>query len=255
MAAGGSSTDRARALEARGRSFDSVSPDEEGHDDRLGQPRKCDNAGTAGQPLAGPPKVCFVDTETTGLDPQRHSIWEVGLITPDGAERAWQFPVDEMSADPIALDIGRYWERRWSTCNDVDPLAAIYEAHERRSRRKNFPDEGRAVRPDATWCAHFRDLTAGCHLAGAVVSFDEERLRRLLHASGVLHRWHYHLVDVEALAAGKLGADPPWDSGELSRALGVYPEDFGRHTALGDARWAQAIYRAVMPGEGRGGDA
>jgi oligoribonuclease (3'-5' exoribonuclease) len=28
--------------------------------------------------------VCFVDCETTGLDPDRHEIWEVGLITPDG---------------------------------------------------------------------------------------------------------------------------------------------------------------------------
>jgi len=27
------------------------------------------------------PDVCFVDTETTGLDPDRHEIWEVGLIT------------------------------------------------------------------------------------------------------------------------------------------------------------------------------
>ena len=55
----------------------------------------------------------FIDTETTGLDPDRHAIWEVALITPDGNEHVWQFPVDEMSADPFALDIGRYWDRRW----------------------------------------------------------------------------------------------------------------------------------------------
>ena len=41
-------------------------------------------------------------------------------------------------------------------------------------------------------------------------------------------------------------ATPPWDSDALSRAVGVNPDDFDRHTALGDARWAKAMYEAVM---------
>ena len=214
--------------------------------------------------------ICFVDCETTGLDPDRHAIWEVALITPDGNEHVWQFPVDEMAADPFALNIGRYWDRRWGTDNEVKPWDAVYDAHTPKSRRKNFPDEGRAIRPGLDWCRHFRDLTAGCHRVGAVVSFDEERLRRLLHRNEILHRWHYHLVDVEALAAGWLAgsftacqsvgdpeadgptvkearlAVPPWDSNALSLAVGVDPEDFDQHTALGDAKWARAIYDAVM---------
>lgn len=209
-------------------------------------------------------RPCFIDTETTGLDPDRHAIWEVALITPDKNEHVWQFPVDEMAADPFALNIGRYWERRWDTDNDVSELNAIYEAHNAKSRRMNFPDEGRAIQPGAAWARHFRDLTAGCHLAGAVISFDEERLRRLLHSLGVLHRWHYHLIDVEALAAGFLNgfshtqqggktkdrfrdiAAPPWKSDDLSAALGVTVSDEERHTALGDAKWAMRTYDAVM---------
>jgi hypothetical protein len=213
--------------------------------------------------------ICFIDTETTGLDPVRHGIWEVALITPDSCEHVWQFPVDEMAADPIALNIGRYWERRWPDDCEVTALDAIYDAHKPTSRRKNFPGQGRAITPTTTWCRHFRDLTAGLHLAGAVVSFDEERLRRLLRRNGVLHRWHYHLIDVEALAAGYLSGlatasrelgdpkadgptdeeirliQPPWKSDGLSAALGVDPEDFERHTALGDAKWARAIWDAV----------
>ncbi|MCA1569339.1 MAG: hypothetical protein LC798_03245 [Chloroflexi bacterium] len=215
--------------------------------------------------------VAFLDTETTGLDPERHTIWEVALITPDGRERVWQFPVNEVEADPFALDIGRWWDRRWSTDNEVSRIDAIYEAHNEKSRRKYFPDEGKAILPLDDWCRHFRNLVGTSHLCGAVPSFDEERLRKLLLSQGVRPRWHYHLIDVEPLAAGCLigtftaiqevgknpEADgptveeaklavPPWRSEDLSRAVGVEPEDFDRHTALGDARWAKAIYEAVM---------
>ncbi len=41
-------------------------------------------------------------------------------------------------------------------------------------------------------------------------------------------------------------AIPPWDSNKLSLAVGVDPDDFDRHTALGDARWAKAIYERVI---------
>lgn len=202
--------------------------------------------------------VCFLDTETTGLDPDRHSIWEVGLITPDAREHLWQFPVYEVNADPFALDIGRWWDRRWSTDNEVDVLNAIYEADNAKSRRKNFPEDGKAIKPDRRWCSYFRDLVGTSHICGAVPSFDEERLRRLLLANGVRPRWHYHLIDVEALAAGYIYgnwpddldkrsiAAPPWDSNDLSRAVSVAPGNFDRHSALGDARWAKAIYEAVM---------
>lgn len=84
---------------------------------------------------------------------------------------------------------------------------------------------------------------------GAVPSFDDERLRKLLapyRQPQSLAGWHYHLVDVEALVAGKFGVAPPWDSDELSMKAGVDPEQFDRHTALGDARWAKALYESVI---------
>ncbi len=202
--------------------------------------------------------VCFVDTETTGLDPDRHEIWEVGLILPDGKEHEWQLPVDLARADPIALNIGRFHERRRKSWNSVavGRPAVEFQAN------------------PARFAFDFARLTRGLHLAGAVVSFDAERLWRLLRANGECPMWHYHLIDVEALAAGYVsaqsegeGADgtrgtirverpdgtinnidgrPPWKSDDLSRAVGVDPDDFDRHTALGDARWAKAIYVAVM---------
>jgi len=195
-------------------------------------------------------RVCWVDCETTGLDPDRHEVWEVGLILPDGSEHLWQLPVDLSRADPMALNIGQYHERR-------------------------LPDGHKDFLHPERFAQKFARLTRGLHMAGAVVSFDAERLWKLLRANGECPMWHYHLIDVEALAAGRvsglcegqsndgmsrgtiavdrpdgsvvhLDGRPPWKSDDLSRAVGVEPDDFDRHTALGDARWAKAIYEAVM---------
>lgn len=190
--------------------------------------------------------VAFVDTETTGLDPDRHEIWEVGLIypmplkNPDGSvsyvweEKEWQLPVNLGAADPMGLKISGFHDR-------YSP-----------SWHRNMAFE---VIPK--FATEFAELTRGKHLAGAVVSFDEERLRRLIRASGECPMWHYHLIDVETLAVGflcgqhgsregALDALPmPWDSEDLSRAVGVNPDHFDRHTAIGDAQWAKALYEAV----------
>lgn len=192
-------------------------------------------------------KLAFVDTETTGLDPIHHEIWEVALILREPYEpepgdedqtpwveyqRTWQLPVDLGRADPIALNIGQFQQRR----RDLGGLTAL-----------------------DVFARDFANLTVGAHLVGAVVSFDEERLRRLLRKNHQCPMWHYHLVDVEAFAAGAVAgannargltdgfdARPPWDSNKLSAAVGVDPGQFDRHTALGDAQWARAIYDAVM---------
>lgn len=210
--------------------------------------------------------VAFIDTQTTGLDPDRHEIWEVGLILPDGRELEWRLPVDLSRADPIALNIGRYHER---AAMDVPSNQGTIE----RTLLGERTDGEVFIIPRLfmpKWATIFVDLTRGLHLAGAVVSFDTDRLWRLLRANGECPMWHYHIIDVEALAAasiitafatcqevGNPEADgptqeqamlafPPWKSSDLSRAVGVDPDDFNHHTALGDARWAAAIYRAVM---------
>lgn len=214
--------------------------------------------------------LAFIDTETTGLDADHHEIWEVALILrrldrPDGGperylpdeEYVWQLPVDLSRADPIALNIGHFHERRWAI-SSRRPLEVL--AGRDRTLRSIVP----TLRL-ADWATTFVNLTRGAHLVGNVVSFDEERLRRLLRRHGQCGMWHYHLVDVEALAAGWLAAHhrgqspdgplddrfdlarPPWDSTELSLAVGIDPESYDRHTALGDARWARDTYDAVIP--------
>ncbi|GAB6937092.1 hypothetical protein ACQP60_18875 [Isoptericola variabilis] len=57
-----------------------------------------------------------------------------------------------------------------------------------------------------------------------------------------------HLMSLPAGGPELVRADfgPPWDSDEISRALGIEPPTDERHTAMGDARWARAIYDCVM---------
>lgn len=163
--------------------------------------------------------LAFLDLETTGLDPRRHQLYEVGLVVEDGtqvAEHRWWVPVDLARADPDALRISNYYGRLPA---EVDNPAQV--------------------------AVEVARATAGAHLVGAVPSFDAAFLAPFLRAHHQCPAWHYHLVDVEALAAGRLGMAPPWRSDELAEALGVgTPED--RHTALGDARWARAVYHAAL---------
>lgn len=172
--------------------------------------------------------LVFLDTETTGLDPDRHDVWEVGLIRGDtGEEIVWHLLPDLSKADPNALRLTNYYDR----------VSNVHWAWTSRSYA----------------ISRIAELTAGKHIVGAVPSFDANFLDRLMRANGYAPAWHYHLVDVEALAAAKLGLEPPWDTKAMSAALGIVTPEEDRHTAMGDARWAKLVYEAVFPGEGPDG--
>jgi len=162
--------------------------------------------------------IVFVDTETTGLDPSRHEVWDIGLILGDTGEAIeWHLWPDLSRADSNSLRLTDFYGRT-ATWTWDDP---------------------------AHVAKRFATLTSGKHLVGAVPSFDAAFLAPFLRAHGQAPAWHYHLVDVEALVAGYLRIEPPWDSDELAEAIGV-PRLDGKHTAIGDARWAKAVYDAVV---------
>jgi len=187
--------------------------------------------------------LAFIDLETISLVPKWQHIWEVGVIVErDGTstEHQWFVTVDLAEADPFALNVGRYHQRH--------PNGYDYQ------KNPNNTDE---VLSPADTALRVAKLTLGCHLVGAVISFDEKRVESLLRAHGHCPGYHYHVIDVEAMAIGYLasrtdGYDarkmiaPPWKSDELTEALGLTTSDEDKHTALGDARWAAAVYRAVM---------
>jgi hypothetical protein len=222
-------------------------------------------------------RICFVDCETTSLRPDRRA-WEVGLIErrdvtvkhPDGpdtqetedVEHHWFIGAADLdlgNADLMALKIGRFHERH--------PDATLV-------RKTGVPGAWVSAHSELSVLREVEKLTRGAHLVGAVPNFDADVLGARMRANGICPAWHYHLICVENLAVGWLNAyaaylegdgtaaersaeraaelrriaAPPWKSDELSRAVGVEPDEAERHTALGDARWAMRIYDAVMAG-------
>lgn len=183
--------------------------------------------------------LIFLDTETTGLCPDIHTPWEVSwtvahhdtqrrlLIRKRGFTTTVRLSeVALRRADPEALRIGRFDDRHEGAADAADVIAEL------------TADVARACEGTGH---------AVPHLVGAVPSFDHAMLcaNWLGWPAFGEGLWHYHLVDVEVLAAGKLGVAPPYSSSELTAAMGVTVDEKTKHTAAGDVAWAIQLYAAV----------
>ena len=168
--------------------------------------------------------------------------------------------IDLSTADPFGLEVGGFYDRH--------PLGRYLSG-----RASSDTGEYLTTRQAAHFVARW---THGNHLIGIVPNFDTEVLANLLRAEKLTPAWHYHLADAETMAVGWLhgvaaraidearmrgeepdpglldrrkGA-PPWNSEEVSRALGVDPPTKElRHTAMGDADWAMRMYDRITGGE------
>jgi hypothetical protein len=182
--------------------------------------------------------LIFLDTETTGLRPDIHTPWEIAWVTAlhDGGSlevihrRTMMVDISATrldEADNVALDIGRFAER-WTDADKI-PQDLIL----------------RQMRADL---GVLRQKTGQiAHLVAAVPSFDHAMICNNWtgwpgFGEGL---WHYHLIDVEILAAGRLGVEPPYSSSDLTAAMNVTVDEASKHTAMGDVEWAMALYAAV----------
>ncbi|WP_255775020.1 hypothetical protein [Mycobacteroides abscessus] len=192
--------------------------------------------------------IVFMDTETLGLDPLA-PVWEFAAIRryENGIEAKYHCFIDH---DPA------FW---------LDLLPAQFQE----DYKARFDAQQALKRADAAEMIH--TATDGAHVVGAVPSFDTERLARILNQTGWgAPPWHYHLIDIENVVTGYLHGvaaraidearmrgeepdpalvnrpGPPYKSDDLSRAVNVDPNDFDRHTAMGDVLWTRAQWDAVM---------
>ena len=216
-------------------------------------------------PYAARVTLCIVDCETTGVDPSRHHVWEIGVIVRSDAdvnatdtEYCWQIRPDLTTADPFALRIGGYHQRcqvkaapigtvHTLTYPTTDPAAPATAAPPGPPRAAAAGSEAGTA---GQLAGQLAELLDGATLVAVNVAFDRDFLAAFLRRAGECLTADYHLVDVCALSAGWLhgrGRAVPgrWRADELALAVGIDPAGYERHTALADARFARDVYDAV----------
>lgn len=132
--------------------------------------------------------LVFLDTETTGLDPDRHEIWELAYAIDAGPIHSGTIVHSLRHADPVALRLNGYYDR-------VHALAEQTQMHDLELGAKIALD--------------------GATLVAANPAFDAAFLRARWGATP----WHYRMLDIEAFAAGILGWDAPKGLRDISEAL------------------------------------
>lgn len=163
--------------------------------------------------------LCFIDTETTGLDARIHQPYEVSWWMEDEDEprTSWlDHTLD--NADPQALRIGGYWERGAVQATPGGYLATA----------------------SPRWVA---GALNGVTLVGSNPAFDAAMLTRYIGTAV----WHYRLINVAEGGMWVFGWDRPKGLADVAaecRALGFdIPEP--NHTAEGDVRVTRAVYEAL----------
>lgn len=204
--------------------------------------------------------LAFVDVETTGRDPRRHRIWEFAFIVrEDEADQEYLFQLGANleHAEPDALRIGRYYQRSLVlNAADGEAVDCIDPAVD--------PAEYEWVASTPREVA--REVATALDGAFVIINnpvFDIPFIDAFLASNGQCWTRHYQVADIKSVAAGFLhgrakgwhaGRDEterpaqigfPWTTAGLAWEVGVEPNGFDTHTALGDCRLNRAIWDAI----------
>lgn len=184
-------------------------------------------------------KIAFLDIETTGLDAHTHDVWEMAGIVADTEEldKTTEFhhfvlPNLQM-ADPGALRMNKFYDRVELTSEEWGKNGDRY--------KWSHPH---AAALDVT------TKTSGAYLCGMNVDFDADFLEHFLFGCGFAPAWEYKPVELESMMLGYLAHKGnhlpfPFRSSHLSHDIGIDPDIFDRHTAMGDAKWAYSVFRKI----------
>ncbi len=175
--------------------------------------------------------LVFLDLETTGLDPNRHEILEIGILLaqpvfrPSGLDYEtvleWETKVKPEhleTAEPEALRINGYREADWLFAVS---LPAALETLMKKS--------------------------AGAVMVAQNVSFDWSFLAAALGRTGVKNTLHYHRLDLVSMAFVRLLRDARverFNLAALAERFGIKNEK--AHTALADVRATYRIFRHLL---------
>lgn len=157
--------------------------------------------------------LVFLDTETTGLDPAKHEIWELAYARDGGPVRSFFLSHDLGTADPKALEINGYWDR-FSNADD------------------NWGHE-----------PSLQIILTGATIIGSNPAFDTAMLR----ARWGFAPWHHRLINVAEGAMWLFGWDRPKGLADVRVALADLGYEIPEpdHTAARDVEATRAVYYAL----------
>lgn len=200
-------------------------------------------------------RVCFLDLETTGLDSEVEQITEAAWITQDlsGEWHERQFFVEhDRLPNRWVLENTDYLTRILPA-----PKVSLHSVLEELARNV----AGRIDYEHIENTAGFLQIKVPpVHIAGCCPSFDDRFLRKAFLSERV-RAWdaekyrysqlteppyHYHLIDVEAMAFAVSGLECMPRLKDLRDALGIPGENDAPHSALADAREAKLIYETIL---------
>lgn len=161
--------------------------------------------------------LVYLDTETTGLDPSRHEVWEIAYAVDDGPVLSSIVRHSLTNAHPLALDVNGYHERYWLDAT-TPPERDRFEA-----------DLFRALK--------------GATLVGANPAFDAA----FLSARWGEAPWRYRLLDVEAFALPFFGSPEIMSLKDTAAALRESGFEIPEpdHSAAADVRTLRQVHRAL----------
>jgi hypothetical protein len=203
-------------------------------------------------------RALILDCETTSLWPdypgRTGTIWELATIEygTGRIEHVWRTEPDLAVADPGALQVNRYYEAtRKMRQRDVKvhDLAGM----DLSARVASWSDP-------ALLAAEVARRLDGVTLICASPTFDAPYVSAFLTAYGQSRQpWHHRARDIGSMAFGFLSLlrkvpcpDLDASTDDFARALGVDPDSFERHSALGDCRLAAAMLDVILGRPGNG---
>jgi DNA polymerase-3 subunit epsilon len=174
-------------------------------------------------------KLLVIDTETGGLDPERHSILSLAAVVWEDGNPKGEIEIliaePDLSVTAQALEVNR-----------IDLVGHC---------RRAVAPSGAVMRLEAFLNVHFQqELAAGGQivLVGHNINFDLGFLRRLYRLAGAEFPslFSHRVLDTASILrflslVGRLPATAVASSGAFAH-LGVSVPEEMRHTALGDAR-------------------
>ena len=166
--------------------------------------------------------IVITDLETTGLNPRRQDIIEIGAIrvSQDRLEEQARFDLKVQiqnpdTVQPTALQVNGYTPEAWYGA------PSLYDAMQK-----------------------FSDFSNGCVLAAWNITFEYGFLSEAFSRVNLPDSMDYHRIDLPSLAWFKLGRLEHFSQNDIAVMLGLSKEP-EPHRAITGAEYALSILRAL----------